>query len=1341
MRRLRLADIASDQQKLHTAIRELLDRLAACDSRFVVPAHLPLAECLQQIEEPLLRGIRDATNTEKRLYDMQALVDRSPAVIFLWRVADDWPVEYVSDSITQFGYTPEELRAGRITWVGMTHPDDVPWLEAEVADYTRRGIGDFHQQYRILTKTGDVRWVDDHTIAILDADGTLTHYQGIILDITERRQAEAAIRASEERFRAMIEHSAEAMALLRADGTFLYASPAASRINGFSPDVFLGQNAFEIMHPDDLDAAYAAFTRLRNEPDTLVTLQCRVRHADGTWRWVEAVGSNQLTEPAIQALVVNYHDITAQKDTEAALHEAYAEMEQRVQTRTAELTAANAALRHAEAIAHLGHWEWDVATHAARWSDETFRIFGIPPQPMTLESFLALVHPEDRGLLAVASTELHKVTAISEVDYRIVRPDGAVRVLHGVGEVEYDETDAPLRVFGTILDITAQKDAEATIRSLARFPEESPGPVLRVDAEGLVLYRNPAAAVCDCFGVAVGQPLPAPLWMAARQALETGASIEVEVPCDARTFLVTCSAAPADGCVNLYGSDITERKEAEVGLRTHEALLKVFIDHVPSAVAMFDTDMRYLAVSSRWRADYHLKGREIIGISHYTVFPEIGERWKAIHQRCLAGTTERCEEDPFPRADGTVDWVRWEIVPWHKTDGSIGGIIMFTEVITARKQAEAALRESEAKYRQLYESMRDAFARVDLEGHIVESNAQYQEMVGYTAEELAQLTYEEITPERWHTMEARIVTEQVLAQGYSSVYEKEYIRKDGTIFPVELRSILLRDAAGTPTGMWAFMRDITERKQAVEALRESEARYRQLFNDSPISLLEEDFAAVKQELDALRLGGVEDMRAYFLAHPDEVTQLASQVCIRSVNRATLLLYRADSAELLLRNLTQIFNGNALEVFREELIAFAAGETRFESEATQRTLDGERRDVTIRCNVAPGYERTLGKIIVAITDITERKRTEARLEQVLAEMERWAAELDTTISSIADGVIIYGPGLEIYRMNAMARQILGYTSEQGDESFDARLASLQVRTVDGAILTPDDNPPARALRGETVHNVMLSLTHADATVVWVSLSAAPIYGADGVLFGVVVTMADITTQREQQQHQEEFLHLVSHDLRIPLTVIQGHAQVLDGEIGATPALHVSTQAILRGTQRMNVMIQDLVDMARIEGRQLSLRREAVPLQYYLPDLLQRLAGTLAVERVTLDVPPSLPPVRADYDRLERIMVNLLSNALKYSAAESPVHVCATHADDMVVLTVTDQGIGIPAEALPHLFERFYRVPSDRKAEGLGLGLYITRLLVEAHGGQISVESVYGHGSTFRVSLPRAANEQC
>ncbi|WP_438003750.1 STAS domain-containing protein [Sorangium sp. So ce321] len=135
-----------------------------------------------------------------------------------------------------------------------------------------------------------------------------------------------------------------------------------------------------------------------------------------------------------------------------------------------------------------------------------------------------------------------------------------------------------------------------------------------------------------------------------------------------------------------------ERDHLQAALRRSEEHARLFVTYTPAAVAMFDRNMCYILASHRWLADYGLKDTDIIGRSHYDLFPEIPEHWRAVHQRCLAGASEGNDEEPFPRADGRVDWVRWKIFPWHTTGGEIGGVMLFTEVVTERKRLEDTLR-------------------------------------------------------------------------------------------------------------------------------------------------------------------------------------------------------------------------------------------------------------------------------------------------------------------------------------------------------------------------------------------------------------------------------------------------------------------------------------------------------------------------------------------------------------------------------------------------------------------------------------------------------------------------
>jgi PAS domain S-box-containing protein len=149
-------------------------------------------------------------------------------------------------------------------------------------------------------------------------------------------------------------------------------------------------------------------------------------------------------------------------------------------------------------------------------------------------------------------------------------------------------------------------------------------------------------------------------------------------------------------------------------LRASEGRLRLLIEHTPAPVAMFDREMRYLAASERWRKDYRVPDTDIVGKSHYEIFPDLPERWKAIHRRCLAGAVEKCEEDEFVRADGSIDWIKWEVRPWHDDHGKVGGIVIYSENVTPLKRAEQERRRREAAVAASEEQLRLAVEATDL---------------------------------------------------------------------------------------------------------------------------------------------------------------------------------------------------------------------------------------------------------------------------------------------------------------------------------------------------------------------------------------------------------------------------------------------------------------------------------------------------------------------------------------------------------------------------------------------------------------------------------------------------
>ena len=269
-------------------------------------------------------------------------------------------------------------------------------------------------------------------------------------------------------------------------------------------------------------------------------------------------------------------------------------------------------------------------------------------------------------------------------------------------------------------------------------------------------------------------------------------------------------------------TDITSWMRAQQELRAVAAQLRLMIDHAPAAMAMFDRDMRYVNVSKRWMSDYSLKG-DIIGRSHYDVFPEVPDYWREVHRRALDGEVLRSDEDRFVRQSGDVQWIRWEVRPWRTPTGEIGGIIIFSEDITTRKNAEEALRASEARYRAIVNSSVASIICIDEYGIVQSVNPATKTILGYEADDLVGANVSKIMP-AYHASRHDGYLDAYLETGVRKVIgigrEVTARRKDGGMIDVELSVGEWRDDAGRRFFAGA-LRDISGRKRVEEELTQA----------------------------------------------------------------------------------------------------------------------------------------------------------------------------------------------------------------------------------------------------------------------------------------------------------------------------------------------------------------------------------------------------------------------------------------------------------------------------------------------------------------------------------------
>jgi PAS domain S-box-containing protein len=276
----------------------------------------------------IVGAITDITRlkrAERELRLANLIVENSPAVLFRWRAAEGWPVESVSRNVTRFGYTPAELVTGVVPFATLVHPDDLQRVADEVAEFSRRGVEHFQQEYRIVTKQGEVCWVDDRSAVERDGQGRISHFQGVVMDITERKRAEEALRESEEKFRVLAQTSPTAIILIQG-GRIMYANPAASQISGYELEQLLGMRYWEVVHDEFREQLrMRGLARQRGE-QVPGRYETKIVTRAGEECWVVVSGA-RMEYGGNPAIIVTLQDITETRRAGERIRDALAEKE------------------------------------------------------------------------------------------------------------------------------------------------------------------------------------------------------------------------------------------------------------------------------------------------------------------------------------------------------------------------------------------------------------------------------------------------------------------------------------------------------------------------------------------------------------------------------------------------------------------------------------------------------------------------------------------------------------------------------------------------------------------------------------------------------------------------------------------------------------------------------------------------------------------------------------------------------------------------------------------------------------------------------------------------------
>lgn len=794
-----------------------------------------------------------------------------------------------------------------------------------------------------------------------------------------------------------------------------------------------------------------------------------------------------------------------------------------------------------------------------------------------------------------------------------------------------------------------------------------------------------------------------------------------------------------------------DQNRTEAALRESEARFRLLAEHSPFPVLIAETTgaILYLSPSYTEQFGYTLEDIPDREAAKQKLFPDPEYR-RRIDRDSLWDTAGNPQARKVERRvtcqDGTVREV--EVYAIALPDGRL---YFIHHDQTERKLAEAALKASETRFRRLSDYSPLPVQVIAPDDRITYLSPSFTEQLGYGLDEIPdrQTMREKFFPDPeyregilWELRRRESGPEQTLART-----DRMIACGDGRIKDFNIFRIILPDQS-----RYYILLDVTARKRAEAALTESESKYRNLFESSPVSLWLEDFSAVKDRLEELKSSGVEDLGAYLETRPEEVLRCSGLVRILDVNQTTLKLLEASSKEELLGGLRGLLTPDSLNVFKDELVALCQGATRFTTQTEHRTMSGKTRQVAIEMTVQPGFEKDLGRVLLAMQDITERKRAEKEL--------RSSEESYRNIfGSIKDCICTHDLEGRLTSLNPAAMGTIGYTEEEilgrsileliGPDRKDKFKSDYLTPLLDQGsaqgtfkLIAQDGSP--------RYIEYNCSLVRPEEGEGWVSCVGRDVTSR----FLGERRLKELEDRLRQSQKMEAIGTLaggVAHDFNNILGAIIGYA-----ELGLDQGQENESLArYLREIRRAGIRARDLVKQILTFSRKTEQRLLPLDVPPLLKETLKFLRSSLPTTiDIRLENRINKAVVLADPTQIHQIVMNLSTNSAQaMSQGGGVLRIGLEELDPgrdragqglnlpagrYLELSVADNGQGMDPATLERIFEPYFTTKNP--GEGTGLGLAVVHGIVKSYGGEIRAESEPGQGATFRVYLPLYQDEE-
>jgi PAS domain S-box-containing protein len=1269
-----------------------------------------------------MRDVGERKKSEDRIKESElryrSLIEQASDAILVANAQGEY-IDVNSSACKLLGYSQDELLS--MSARNILYSEEKIKLVAARLDQLKDGKSSITEN--ILRKK-DGSPVDVEINTKMLPDGRIV---GIVRDITERKKVAEELDKRERRFRALIENSEDIFAMVDENMTPLYRSPSAERVTGYTDEDRKKGDKMDQIHPDDVQLITKTVLSLKEIQGKPIYVTYRLKHKLGHFIWLEGTFTNLFHDPDVGAIVVNMRDITDRKNAEITLKQTLREV-----------SDYKFALDQACIVAVTDQ------KGIIKYVNDNFCTISKYDREELIGQDHRIINSNHHSKEFIRS--IWTTIAKGEVwrnEIKNKAKDGTYYWVDTTIIPFLDEQNKPYQYMAIRADITERKNTELKLSQSLRevtdykFALDEACIVAITDQKGIINYANDNFCAISKYSrdELIGQDhriinsghhskeFIRSIWTTIAKGKVWRNEIKNKAK-DGTYYWVDTTIIPfinEDNKPYQYmaiRADVTERKNTELKLAQ---TLKEVTDY------KFALDQSCIVAITDQKGIIRYANDKFCAISKYTRDELIGQDHRIINSghhskefiRSIWTTIANGEvwrnEIKNKAKDGTYYWVDTTIIPFLNEDNKPYQYMAIRADITERKIAEEKAISSEERFRALVENMSDAIVLNDEQSNLIYQSPSVSRILGYTLEEREGkpvLNY--VHPDDLDAF--RTLYKKLLERPRASLpFQYRFLHKKGHYVWLEgVVTNLINDES--VRAIVANYRDVTDRKEAEAKLRSERSLLRTLIDNLP------DYIYVKDTASRHILNNKANVE--LIGGRDEAETLG-KTAIDFVGFAVAQPYHEDDQYV-------FTTGNPI-LDREEITFSKTGEL--------------KHLLTTKVPLRDSSNNIVGLVGIS-RDITKQKQIEIDLRnsnyflesaQRVGKIGHWISEIDKT------GKLIW---------SAETCRIFGLMPEEFNGSLETFFSFVHPDDID-ALNAASEN----AVKNDSIFSIDHRIILRDNTIKWVHEQGETNYDDKGNPIQLIGIVQDITERKQAEneivqlnteleervrvrteqlqvanKEMEAFTYSVSHDLRSPLRIIDGYAQILveDYTSQLDNEGEKTLGVIMSNAKKMGQLIDDLLNFSRI-GRA-EIKKSQVNMKNLVIETLHELeqSGITIPQRITVS---DLPAARCDSNLIKHVWVNLLSNAIKYSSAkaEPQIEIGVKNEHNKTVYFVKDNGAGFDMEYYHKLFGVFQRLHSHHEFSGTGVGLAIVQRIITRHGGTVWAEARVNEGATFSFTL--------